>query len=138
MRTMRPQEAFEVSIVRVSKLIYLPSALANEDAEGDVFSEFVDNLPERSDAPLYAALPKLAVFGGDDPFFADVWEVAERLRGTPGFLIEAETPVKTPGAAPGSFSYGWNHTRVAWLYAPDEASISVVCSKWADAFEAAR
>lgn len=137
-RQISPQETFEVATVRVSKMIYLPSISASEDAYPDVFAnDFVDDMPSRADAQLYAALPKLKRFQEDeDGIFTCAEEIAYELHGTPGFLIEAETPAKHFSDRNGSFSYSWGDRYCEWLYAPDEASIATVCAAWAEAMDA--
>ena len=82
-----------------------------------------------------AGLPELRVFVGDDGEEPQAWMVAEMLRFKPGFLVEAETPVKSFSGS-GVYTYSWGYRHVEWLYAPDEASIATVCAAWAEAMDA--
>jgi|SRR5579871_6604469 len=120
---------------RAERIIWLPG-IGSEDSYSEVFAEeFIDSLPERDDAPLYAALPQLARFREDDDVVAD--DVAWALHGRPGFLVQAATPVRRFHSG-GSYDYSWGHYRTEWLYAASEAEIATVCVAWARKVENAQ
>ncbi|MEZ0212473.1 MAG: hypothetical protein ACAH27_05915 [Xanthobacteraceae bacterium] len=116
--------------VRVDQIIWIPGAVSNLDALPDQFAEdFLDDMPVSESDILYTQLPMLRRFAlVEDQLDAEY--VAELLMFTPGFLVEARTPVMehhTSGA-----SYTWGIISTAWLYAPDEASIPRVVIAWAE------
>lgn len=112
--------------VRVECLIYIPSAAADPEITPEVFrEEFCEALPERADAPLYAQLPPMAQFA-DREEWPEPEVVAYNLLRTPGFLVQAATPVRD-----GDGSYSWGHYWTEWLYAASEADIARVSLEWA-------
>ena len=116
--------------VRVESVIYIPGAVADFESTPDAFKEdFCYCLPERKDAPLYAALPSLKRFlsGGAEPD-----EIAEALLFTDGFLVQAATPVMRCSADGNSADFSWGYYRTEWLYAPTGEAITTVCLKWAE------
>jgi hypothetical protein len=127
--TTAAQEMFDAT-VRVEKMIYIPGIVADIEATPDDFDEeFCEGLPESLDASLYVQLPLLRQFSGG----AEAVEVAEALLFTDGFLVQAATPVfDYDDDDSSSASFSWGHYYTAWLYAPDQASISRVCAEWAD------
>lgn len=125
------EEMFDAE-VRVEAMMWVPGLAACEDSFPDVFEdEFCEGLPQRADDVLYAQLPALARFAdGDD--YPEASNVAETLRGTPGFLVQAATPTRHYIGDKGVFSSGWGCYHTAWLYAADETQIPVVCVAWAE------
>lgn len=122
-------ELFDAGI-RVDRVIWLPGAIVDFEGPTDSFRDFVeDDFPEGSDNDLCRALPILKEFAESDDV-PEIWEVCEALLGTPGFLVKAETPVRTDIGG-GIMSFSWGHVYYAWLYAKDEASIPAVITAWA-------
>jgi hypothetical protein len=67
-RITPPAEIMFNADCRIENMIWLPG-LPDEDAFPDVFrTEFVESMPERADAPLFASLPQLARFAEDDDY----------------------------------------------------------------------
>ncbi len=115
-------------VARVGVLIWIPGAVADVEDLPEVFEDdFCQMIPERKDHILFAQLPALARFVGTYPEPA---EVAEVLRHHGGFLIRAETPVKT-FLKSGGFSHSWGYFRLSWLYAASEGEIADVVIAWA-------
>lgn len=119
------QELFDAA-VRVECLIYIPSAAADPEITPECFREdFCEALPERADAPLYEQLPPMAQFA-DSEEWPEPEVVAFALFRTPGFLVQAATPVRDEGG-----SYSWGHYWTEWLYAATETDIARVSLEWA-------
>ncbi len=119
---------------RVDVAIWIPGAVADVEALPEVFEDdFCQYLPEKPDHVLYAQLPDLARFAGKYP---DPSDVADVLRDCRGFLIKAETPIKTFHVSSVQ-TYTWGYTRFSWLYAASEAEIANVVIAWAKSVDAA-
>jgi len=127
-----PSQQFFDATVRIEAVIYIPGAIADEEALPELFEEgLCESLPERADAPLYQQCPTLAQFAGGDEW-PEPHEVAQALTGKNGFLIQAATPARQFYAEGNSCSYSWGHYYTAWLYAPTEADIPRVAVEWAE------
>lgn len=123
--------------VRADQIIWIPGAVADFEGTPDVFAEeFVENLPENADAPLYKQLPVLARFASREAY-PEPYDVAELLLFTPGFLVQAATPFMTPTKDGGVQHYSWGYYRTAWLYAASEAELLPVMLAWAEEQRAA-
>lgn len=114
---------------RVETLIWIPG-IGTEDSFTEAFSvEFYDYMPEREGAPLYAQLPMLAQFCGDEDVEPE--RIAYAIQRVPGFLVQAATPVRRYMGDKGVFVSGWGYYHTEWLYARTEAQIAKVCLAWA-------
>lgn len=113
---------------RIENLIWIAGAVANPEYLPEVFEEeFIENMPDNTNATLYQQLPALVPFIDNRD---DTYELAYTLYDTDGFLIQASTPVKKYYDEH-SFSFSWGHFYTAWLYAKDSASIADVVLEWA-------
>lgn len=132
MRLSEEAEKMAEQTARVESVIWIPGALSDPDAFPGAFEkDFVENLPDNPDAPIYRQLPQIARFAeGDD--YPDAFDVAGQLVGAPGFLIHAATPVMKPLGDSGAFHFSWGYYRTEWLYAKSESEILPVVTAWVE------
>jgi hypothetical protein len=119
--------------VRVDRVIWIPGAIVDGDSPTDTLRDFIeDDFPEDAGHEICKALPRLKRFAEIDEV-PEAEDICEALYGVPGFLVKAETPVRTAYGERGAYSWSWGHVYYSWLYAKDEASILEVVTNWAAA-----
>jgi hypothetical protein len=117
--------------IRLEAVIYIPGAVADCEATPEAFRDFCDDLPDQEGAPLYRQLPCLQRYAADGDY-PEPEIVAEQLIDSPGFLVQAATPVREyHKSGDGTCCYSWGHYYTAWLYAATEADIVPVATEWA-------
>lgn len=118
-------QVFFDNSLRVENMIWLPGAIADQEALSEAFENFVnDDMPSNVDRPVYAQLPALQQFAGMDDL-PEPEDVAEVLLNTPGFLFQLARPVyRYRDGKMAEFSWGYYHTE--WLYAE---TIEQICER---------
>lgn len=124
--------------VRIERILWL-SAIGSDATADDFAEEFLFNLPEKDDAPIYQSIPLLKqIRDNSNVDFDDGDEVAEIvqrlvLSGYPGFLIQVATPVRQYYPEGEAYSWSWGYTHVEWLYAPTAGRLASTALSWAKA-----
>ncbi len=128
---------FAEETVRIEALVHIEGMVTDEFSYPDIFTEFCEALPERTDAQIYQRLPLLARYA--DGEYPEAEELGECLamHQVRGFFVQAATPVREYHRDGRSFGYSWGYYHTEWLYARDTRDIERVCVKWARAQGAA-
>ena len=120
--------------VRIEHLFWLPGTVPDYHYPTEFRNEFVEDLPDEPDAPIYEQLPELAKFAeGDD--YPDADYVAELLTNRSGFIAQLATPVFGP-ERDGMSTFSWGHYRTHWCYAETIDALTDYAVAWAEATQA--
>jgi len=127
---MDAQTFFELPL-RFEKIIHVPSAFCDPESRSETVEDFIADLPEHPNHPLYATCPRLAHFAGWDEF-PSFDQMCTALEGLNGFLVQAATPVMRPTKGT-ACHFSWGYFATAWIYGADFEAAATAAVEWAKA-----